>query len=79
MRFQLIVVMSGWVELVYEGQGAPFVLRAGQAVTQPPTIRHRVLRCSDGLEATRDDSSWNGAFFSVASEWRAEEAANLES
>ena len=26
------------------------MLRAGDFVTQPPTIRHRVLECSDGLE-----------------------------
>ena len=50
VHFQLIVCLAGWVEVVYEGQGAPFVLRPGDFVTQPPTIRHRVLRSSEGLE-----------------------------
>ena len=48
--FQLIFCLSGWVDLVYEDQGAPFRLHAGDAVTQPPEIRHRVLHPSDGLE-----------------------------
>lgn len=48
--FQLIFCYSGWVELVYEDQGPPFILRAGDCVTQPPEIRHRVLEASDNLE-----------------------------
>jgi len=48
--FQLIYCKNGWVKLVYEDQGAPFILRAGDCVTQPPEIRHRVLEASDGLE-----------------------------
>ncbi len=50
IRFQLIVVRRGWVEVVYEDQGPPFVMEAGDCVLQPPEIRHRVLRASDGLE-----------------------------
>lgn len=50
IRFQLIVCRRGWVEVVYEDQGPPFVLEAGDCVLQPPEIRHRVLRASDGLE-----------------------------
>lgn len=50
IRFQLIVVHRGWVEVVYEDQGPPFVMEAGDSVLQPPEIRHRVLRASDGLE-----------------------------
>lgn len=50
IRFQLIFVKSGWVEVVYEDQGAPFVLHAGDCVIQPPQIRHRVLASSPGLE-----------------------------
>jgi quercetin dioxygenase-like cupin family protein len=38
------------VRLVYEDQGEPFVLRAGECVVQPPRIRHRVLESSPGLE-----------------------------
>lgn len=50
VRFQMIVVKAGWVELVYEDQGQPFVMRAGDCVLQPPEIRHRVLTSSPGLE-----------------------------
>jgi quercetin dioxygenase-like cupin family protein len=48
--FQLIFCYKGWVKLVYEDQGPPFVLKAGDCVTQPPEIRHRVLEASDNLE-----------------------------
>lgn len=48
--FQLIFCYRGWVELVYEDQGEPFILAAGDCVTQPPQIRHRVLQSSDMLE-----------------------------
>ena len=48
--FQLIFCYSGWVRLVYEDQGEPFVLRAGDCVIQPPRIRHRVLESSDNLQ-----------------------------
>ena len=50
IRFQLIAVKRGWVRVVYEGQGEPFVLHAGDCVIQPPTIRHRVLEASPGLQ-----------------------------
>ncbi len=48
--FQLIYCYKGWVRLVYEDQGVPFVLHAGDCVTQPPQIRHRVLEASENLE-----------------------------
>lgn len=50
IRFQMIYCYRGWVRLVYEDQGEPFVLRAGDCVLQPPRIRHRVLESSEGLE-----------------------------
>lgn len=50
VRFQLIYCLRGWVRVVYEDQGEPFVLHPGDCVLQPPTIRHRVLEASDGLE-----------------------------
>lgn len=50
IRFQLIFVKTGWVRVVYEDQGEPFVMHAGDAVLQPPEIRHRVLESSPGLE-----------------------------
>lgn len=48
--FQLIFCYRGWVRLVYEDQGEPFILNAGDCVIQPPEIRHRVLESSDNLE-----------------------------
>ncbi|HEX7945524.1 MAG TPA: hypothetical protein VF495_12705 [Phenylobacterium sp.] len=50
IRFQMIFCRKGWVRLVYEDQGEPFVLAAGDCVLQPPRIRHRVLESSPGLE-----------------------------
>lgn len=50
IRFQMIYVASGWVDVVYEDQGEPFRMHAGDCVLQPPEIRHRVLRSSAGLE-----------------------------
>jgi quercetin dioxygenase-like cupin family protein len=50
VRFQMIFVKAGWVRLVYEDQGEPFVMVAGDCVLQPPEIRHRVLESSTGLE-----------------------------
>jgi quercetin dioxygenase-like cupin family protein len=47
---QLICVRRGWVRVVYEDQGEPFVMEAGDLVLQPPGIRHRVLESSPGLE-----------------------------
>jgi len=48
--FQMIYCKAGWVKVVYEDQGDAFVMQAGDCVLQPPTIRHQVLECSDGLE-----------------------------
>ncbi|MBL8205271.1 MAG: cupin [Blastocatellia bacterium] len=50
IRFQMIYCKTGWVRVVYEDQGPPFVLEAGDCVLQPPEIRHRVLEASPGLE-----------------------------
>jgi mannose-6-phosphate isomerase-like protein (cupin superfamily) len=47
---QIIYVRTGWVRVVYEGEGEPFVMEAGDMVLQPPEIRHRVLESSPGLE-----------------------------
>jgi quercetin dioxygenase-like cupin family protein len=48
--FQLIFCYSGWVRLVYEDQGPPFALSAGDCVIQPPEIRHQVLEASENLQ-----------------------------
>jgi len=50
VRFQMIFCAAGWVRVVYEDQGPPFVLNAGDCALQPPGIRHRVLEASPGLE-----------------------------
>ncbi len=50
VRFQMIYCYKGWVRVVYEDQGPPFVMKAGDCVLQPPRIRHRVLESSPGLE-----------------------------
>jgi quercetin dioxygenase-like cupin family protein len=50
IALQMIVVRRGWVRVVYEGQGEPFVMNEGDMVLQPPGIRHRVLESSPGLE-----------------------------
>ena len=50
IRFHIIYCHRGWVRAVYEGEGEPFVMEAGDCVLQPPRIRHRVLECSPGFE-----------------------------
>ncbi len=50
VRFQLIYCHKGWVKAVYEDQGEPFIMKAGDCVLQPPHIRHQVLECSDHFE-----------------------------
>lgn len=48
--FQLIFCVNGWVDVIYEDQGGPIRLTAGDCFIQPPEIRHRVLEASDGIE-----------------------------
>jgi quercetin dioxygenase-like cupin family protein len=48
--FQLIFCYRGWVDVVYEDQGPPLRLTAGDCFIQPPEIRHRVLMASDNVE-----------------------------
>ena len=50
IRFQMIFCRRGWARLVYEDQGPPFIMAAGDCVLQPPRIRHRVLETSPGFE-----------------------------
>ena len=50
VQFQLIYCRAGWVRVVYEDQGEPFVMEPGDCVLQPPRIRHRVLASSPGCE-----------------------------
>ena len=48
--FQLIFCINGWVDVLYEDQGGPRRLHAGDCFIQPPQIRHRVLHAADGIE-----------------------------
>ena len=50
LALQMIYVRRGWVRVVYEDQGDPFLMHEGDLVLQPPEIRHRVLEGSGGLE-----------------------------
>ena len=50
VRFQFLVCVSGWVRLVYEDQGEPFIFAAGDLILQPPHIRHQVLENSAAFE-----------------------------
>jgi quercetin dioxygenase-like cupin family protein len=50
IAFQMIYVRRGWVKVVYQDQGAPFVMHEGDLVIQPPQIRHEVIESSPGLE-----------------------------
>ncbi|MGE3172522.1 MAG: cupin [Planctomycetota bacterium] len=47
---QLLFCVRGAIDVVYEDQGPPLQLRPGDALLQPPTIRHRVLACTAGAE-----------------------------
>lgn len=48
--FQLIYCYRGWVDVLYEDQGDMIRLEAGDCVTQPPGIRHRVCHASPNIE-----------------------------
>ncbi|XDA97946.1 cupin domain-containing protein [Sulfitobacter sp. LCG007] len=49
--FQLIFCYKGWVDIYYEDQGDDLIrLHAGDCVTQPPGIRHRVVHASPDIE-----------------------------
>jgi len=48
--FQLIFCLNGWVDVLYEDQGDMLRLEAGDCVTQPPQIRHRVCHASADIE-----------------------------
>jgi quercetin dioxygenase-like cupin family protein len=48
--FQLIFCVNGWVDVVYEDQGPPIRLHAGNCFIQPPEIRHQVLFAGPNIE-----------------------------
>jgi quercetin dioxygenase-like cupin family protein len=50
VRFQMIFCYKGWVKVLYEDQGPPMLMQAGDCFLQPPQMRHRVLESSAGCE-----------------------------
>ncbi|MDH3302521.1 MAG: cupin [Acidimicrobiia bacterium] len=61
--FQLIFCHRGWVRVVYQDQGDPFVLNPGDAILQAPGLRHRVLEASDDLHVIEVSSPAEHATF----------------
>lgn len=61
--FQLIFCHRGWVRVVYQDQGEPFVLNSGDAILQAPGLRHRVLKASDDLHVIEVSSPAEHATF----------------
>ncbi len=49
LDFQMVYVLEGAVTFEYEGEGR-FEMRAGDAVHQPPGIRHRLVAHSPDME-----------------------------
>jgi uncharacterized protein YjlB len=47
--FQLVLVLNGWAEFEYEGQGVHRIQK-GDCILQPPRIRHREIACSEDFE-----------------------------
>ena len=59
----MIYCRKGWVRVVYEDQGEPFVMHAGDCVLQPPRIRHRVLESSAAMEVVElSCPAWHETF-----------------
>jgi quercetin dioxygenase-like cupin family protein len=47
--FQFLMVLQGWAEFEYEGEGL-CRMEKGDVINQRPGIRHRELACSDDFE-----------------------------
>lgn len=48
-RFQFVMVLNGWAEFEYEGEGIHRIEK-GDVIYQRPGIRHREIACSDDFE-----------------------------
>lgn len=48
-EFQFVMVLNGWAEFEYEGEGIHRI-KKGDVVNQRPGIRHREITCSDDFE-----------------------------
>lgn len=47
--FQFVMVLNGWATFEYEGQGE-HTIKKGDAILQPPMIKHREIACSEDFE-----------------------------
>ena len=47
--FQFVMILEGWAEFEYEGQGKRR-LEKGDVINQRPGIRHREISCSNDLK-----------------------------
>lgn len=47
--FQFVLVLNGWAEFEYEGNGV-HKIQKGDCILQPPRIKHREIACSDDFE-----------------------------
>ena len=47
--FQFVMILEGWAEFEYEGEGV-HRLEKGDVINQRPGIKHREIACSDDLE-----------------------------
>ena len=47
--FQFVMVLNGWAEFEYEGEGVHRIEK-GDVVNQRPGIKHREIACSDDFE-----------------------------
>ena len=47
--FQFVMVLNGWAEFEYEGQGVRKIEK-GDVIYQRPGIRHREIACSEDFE-----------------------------
>ena len=47
--FQFVMVLEGWAEFEYEGQGVRRIEK-GDVINQRPGIRHREIACSENFQ-----------------------------
>jgi quercetin dioxygenase-like cupin family protein len=47
--FQVVLVINGWAEFEYEGEGL-YRIEKGDFINQRPVIRHREIACSEDFE-----------------------------
>ena len=73
--FQFVLVLNGWAEFEYEGNGV-HKIQKGDCVLQPPRIKHREIACSDDFEVLEIVAPGEFATRNVAAPADAAEAAD---